>query len=140
VKDKISRISDYTPSRAVDDIIESDGTPEGIVKALESNFAIEDARSFNPDRPYNGQSHTNQGDRGKQLVIGVTMRDIADCMALGILLASDGQEKAYRGVACIGDLYETGDFDPMAAIQNATCQIEKRMGIYPNVPELTSDP
>lgn len=37
------------------------------------------------ERPYNGQAHTDYGERGKQLVVGLTMRDIKDCLVMAIL-------------------------------------------------------
>jgi hypothetical protein len=91
------------------------------------------------DRPYNGQPHTQEGERGKTLVEGLTMRDVADCMAIGLLQVS-GIPELYdaveRGVWTYKDLYKLEDFDPVAAIQCMGCQLEKMMGIYPNVPEL----
>lgn len=91
------------------------------------------------DRPYNGQPHTDEGERGKTLVEGLTMRDVCDCMAIGLLEASEIPElydAVERGVWTYGDLYKLEDFDPVAAIQNMACQLEKMMGIYPNVPKL----
>ncbi len=37
------------------------------------------------ERPYDGQSHTDQGERGKTLVEGLTMRDIQDCLIMAML-------------------------------------------------------
>jgi hypothetical protein len=53
------------------------------------------------------------------MVIGLTMRDVADCIRRGQLLAC---------TSGTGD-----DFSPLAAIQNAMCEIERMMGIFPNV-------
>lgn len=69
-------------------------------------------------RPYDGQSHTHFGGRGKTVVKGLTMRDIADCI-------EEGQRQATRP----GDRI---DYDELAVIQNALCAVEKKMGIYPN--------
>lgn len=91
------------------------------------------------DRPYNGQPHTYEGERGKTLVEGLTMRDVCDCMAIGLLDASgipELQDAADRGVWTYNDLYKLEDFDPVAAIQNMACRIEMMMGIFPNVPKL----
>ena len=91
------------------------------------------------DRPYNGQPHTDEGERGKTLVEGLTMRDVCDCMAIGLLDASgipELQDAADRGVWTYNDLYKLEDFDPVAAIQNMACRIEMMMGIFPNVPKL----
>jgi hypothetical protein len=92
------------------------------------------AYSLERDRPYDGQPHTDQGERGKQLVAGLTMRDVADCMVLGFLDAAGiERERPIRD-----DIYtiDLPDIDPGAVIQNALCHIEKMMGIYPNVPGL----
>jgi hypothetical protein len=121
------------------------------------------------DRLYDGQHHTNEGERGKTSVSGLTMRDIADCFVKGLLLAqppandfnerwdfSSGEAvatpyllakiaetptsseylaaKAELGLWTYGDVYSIcEDYDPIAAVQNAMCEIEKMMGIYPNI-------
>ena len=92
------------------------------------------AYSLDRNRPYDAQPHTSGGKRGKQIVSGLTMRDIADCMVLGFLDAAGIQ----RGNPIRDDIYsiDLDDLDPGAVIQNATCHIEKMMGIYPNVPGL----
>jgi hypothetical protein len=91
------------------------------------------AYSLERNRPYDGQSHTDQGTRGKTAVAGLTMRDIADCMVRGFLDAAGIQrENPIRD-----DLYTIEEeLDYGAVIQCAMCWIEKYMGIYPNVPEL----
>jgi len=91
------------------------------------------AYSMDRNRPYDGQPHTDSGERGKTLVEGLTMRDIADCIVMGFLEATGGAKEnpVYNdvyGVDC--------DFDPIAVVQNAMCQAEKMMGIFPNVPPL----
>lgn len=91
------------------------------------------------DRPYDGQPHTDEGERGKTLVEGLTMRDVCDCMAMGLLDASgipELQDAVDRGIWTYGDLYKLEDLDPVAAIQNMACRIEMMMGIFPNVPKL----
>ena len=92
------------------------------------------ALSLDRNRPYDSQPQTNQGERGKRLVSGLTMRDISDCMVLGFLDAAGID----REVPIHDDIYNINfeDIDPGAVIQNATCHIEKLMGIYPNLPEL----
>ena len=107
---------------------------------LEKAFAdIQGDSAFRMDRerPYNGQMHTDQGERGKTLVEGLTMRDIADCMVRGFLDAGGiDTENPIRD-----DIYKIDEtkLDPGAVIQCSMCWIEKYMGIYPNVPELTYD-
>ena len=99
-------------------------------------------------RPYNGQPHTDFGERGKTLVKGLTMRDISDCIAQGFLAAS-GDNELYEKTSSrssdeasyhknnweYNDLYKinANDLDPMAVIQSATCFIEAYMGIFPNI-------
>lgn len=98
--------------------------------------------SLDPERPFDGQPHTDQGERGKTEVKGVRFRDLADCFVLGFLEATGSYELAQSGTASYNDMYESHendpDFDPMAVIQNMLCHVERRMGIYPNVPKLTS--
>ena len=87
------------------------------------------------NRPYDGQPHTDQGERGKTLIEGLTMRDVADCILLGFLDASGGiPENPDRN-----SLYSQPGIDgvdPGAVIQNAVCHVEKMMGIFPNIPKL----
>lgn len=95
------------------------------------------------NRPYDGQPHTDQGERGKTLVEGLTMRDVADCFALGFMqaawhVAPEVYQLSEVGQATQNDLYRIPDLnklDPGAVIKNAMCQIEMRMGIYPNIPK-----
>ena len=108
------------------------------------------------ERPYNGQPHTCHGERGKQEISGITMRDMHDCIVQGFLDASGNTELQHKTVErnkkFIGTPYENKndwrdqdvykiecDFDPIAVIQNALCHIENMMGIFPNVPELKWD-
>ena len=92
------------------------------------------AYSLERDRPYDGQSHTDQGKRGQQEVCGITMRDVADCIVLAFLSCAGMK----RECPIHDDLYtipDLNDLDPGAVIQNAMCNIEKMMGIFPNLPE-----
>ena len=94
------------------------------------------------ERPYSGQPHTDQGERGKTLVGGLTMRDVCDCFVLGWLMADGRSGLAESGQATAGDIYGDApikDIDPLAAMQNMMCEVERRMGIYPNVPGLECD-
>lgn len=86
------------------------------------------------ERPYNGQPHTDQGERGRTLVSGLTMRDVSDCFVRGFLDA--GGINTDNPIH--DDIYkiDLDKIDPGAAIKNAMCWIEKYMGIYPNVPKL----
>lgn len=87
------------------------------------------------DRPYNGQSHTNLGERGRQLIIGLTMRDVRDCYVMAFLRCLGFSEKVDDGTWCTNDLYskDLNEASPIAVAQNMTCEIERMMGIYPNI-------
>lgn len=121
------------------------------------------------ERPYNGQSWTDEGLRGKTEVKGLTMRDIRDCLIKGFLLSgatkayledgefskcwdfSSGEVKPTQYLLDNQDKYvftkvETGNWrqndvykldlsniDPIAVAQNMSCEIEKMMGIFPNI-------
>lgn len=100
---------------------------------------------LDPKRPYDGQPHTDAGERGKTLVAGLTMRDVCDCFVIGWLMASGRSSLAESGTASYNDVYEPGirldgsglpddDIDPLAVMQNMTCEMERRMGIFPNLP------
>ncbi len=102
------------------------------------------------ERPYNGQDHTFHGKRGKTIIKGLTMRDVADCIVQGFLAASckpelqnkaneinknmQNTEHAAKGNWRYQDVYEIEcDIDPIAVIQNTICFIEHYMGIFPNI-------
>lgn len=134
------------------------------------------------ERPYNGQSWTDSGERGKTEVKGLTMRDIKDCLIRAILESAPTDEyfenfhkcwdfseckhdtdkakptqflldkieqedpdylhvKAELGTWRPQDVYKIRweEIDPIAMAQNLTCQIEKMMGIYPNIGTALSD-
>lgn len=104
------------------------------------------------DRPYDGQPHTDTGIRGATEICGITFRDLRDCFIRAVLLSTGAMsiggkdmrplyEEACKGehaVLCENDLYgfDLGKLDPIAISQNLACEVEKLMGIYPNVPEL----
>lgn len=121
---------------------------------------IEDDLGFNDhnmrrDRPYNGQPHTDTGERGKTEIKGITFRDLRDCFIRAILLSTGAEtisgkdmrplyEEACKGedaVLCENDLYgwDLNQLDPMAVFQNFSCEVERIMGIFPNVPGLKSE-
>jgi hypothetical protein len=107
--------------------------PDDLLEALDET----DAPMLRPDRPYDGQSWTDEGERGRELVVGLTMRDISDCIALGFLVACGRAALADSGTATWGDVYDalnSEDLDPRVVAQDVTCRIEKRMGIFPNIP------
>jgi hypothetical protein len=121
--------------------------------ALNSSMSSSDYRN-DRERPYNGQKHTTNGHRGKQLVEGLTMRDIKDCIVQGFLISAVNDDLhnkvCEKDKEMIGTKYESknnwresdlykinfDDVDPIAILQNTMCFIEHYMGIYPNVEEL----
>ena len=108
--------------------------------------------SMRRDRPYNGQEHTSTGIRGATEIKGITFRDLRDCFIRAILLSTGGErigdkdmrplyEEACKGeiaAICENDVYgfNLDRLDPIAICQNLSCEIERAMGIYPNVPKL----
>ncbi len=98
------------------------------------------------DRPYLGQPHTATGVRGMYEIRGITFRDLRDCYIRAVLLSAYDlvpalyyeAKKGPDAVLCENDLYGfNGDeLDPMAIAQNLLCEVEKIMGIFPNVPDL----
>ena len=95
------------------------------------------------NRPYTGQEHTYLGERGKTEVKGLTMRDVHDCVMRAFFLSAfhvvpelyQEATKGERADLNHGDLFgwDLNEVDPVALLQNATCEIEKMMGIFPNV-------
>lgn len=82
------------------------------------------------NRPYDGQPHTDTGERGKEIIKGLTMRDVRDCFVVGCFEASGLPPSKYPS-----SLYELpwDEMDPLAVCQNMTCEIERKMGIFPNI-------
>ncbi len=97
------------------------------------------------DRPYTGQQWTDHGERGRKEIAGVTFRDLRDCYVRACFLSAGhqhpaGYEQALKGVdavLCENDVYELDWFsiDPIAVAQNMSCEIEKLMGVFPNLPK-----
>jgi hypothetical protein len=101
------------------------------------------------DRPYNGQPHTNTGIRGSTEIKGITFRDLRDCYIRAILLSTGAQkigdkdmrplyeeaDKGENAALCENDLYgfDFDKLDPMAICQNLCCEVERVMGIFPNL-------
>lgn len=105
------------------------------------------------DRPYSGQPHTIDGIRGSQLINGITMRDIRDAYIRAVIIShpcykegtlnllepnytlNNEAKKGPNACICGNDLFTLkGNADPIAIIQNLTCELEKLMGIFPNIP------
>jgi hypothetical protein len=112
---------------------------EKMLENVEQIITKDLSKDARRDRPYDGQAHTDEGVRGKTLVEGLTMRDVCDCMAMGLLDASGIeplQDAVEEGTWTYNDLYQLEDFDPVAAIQCMACHLEKFMGIFPNVQKI----
>jgi hypothetical protein len=102
--------------------------------------------NMNRNRPYCGQPHTDTGERGKTEIKGVTFRDLRDCFIRAVFLCAYEQNeelynearKGENAALCESDLYklDLNKLDIMAISQNLACEVEKIMGIYPNVPKL----
>ena len=116
--------------------------PKNITEAL---IELDGASAYSNDRnrPYLGQPHTDEGVRGTQKIRGLTMRDVRDCFIKGALLSNGVDQpmlydKAEKGTWLKDDIYELdwSSIDPIAVAQNMACEIEKMMGIFPNVPKL----
>lgn len=101
------------------------------------------------NRPYLGQNHTTNGLRGSQVVEGLTMRDLQDCMIRGYILAHSTYKDNSRAIEQLetnasiareamkgpyaklnaNDMFDlVGNVDPLAVIQNTMCEIEKSWG------------
>lgn len=126
------------------------GPCEGIGQAI-TDVRGSHPRSMRRDRPYDGQPHTDHGIRGATEIKGITFRDLRDAYVRAWFLASshvnyERYEEALKGENA--DLNENMLFgwnidqvDPVAVAQSLSCEIERLMGIYPNVPDLkTKDP
>lgn len=83
------------------------------------------------------------------------MRDLRDCFIRAFILSHqhykngtleliqpnatlrDEANKGQDATLCEQDVYQLiGGIDPIALSQNLGCEVEKAMGIYPNVPPL----
>lgn len=91
------------------------------------------AAHLDPTRPYDGQPHTDTGERGRTEIKGITFRDLRDCFIRALYESTGKPVEEWPG-----DIYQIdlNDLDPIAIAQNLSNNVEKRMGIYPNVPRL----
>jgi len=129
----MAEIFDIDAKRAENTIIDS---PEAFADLI-SGFS---SHNTDPSRPFTGQAHTDQGERGKTEVCGIRFRDLSDCMVKAMAYCAGGEfyDKAENNTLSYNDVYsmKLEDIDPLALAQNLTCEVEKMMGIYPNVPSL----
>jgi hypothetical protein len=115
------------------------------LESLIDDFMGNDDHNMRRSRPYDGQPWTDAGIRGKTEVKGITFRDLQDCFLRSIFLASSDQNHAAYEEACKGeeaivtwnDAYalDFNKIDIRAIAQNLSCEIEKVMGIFPNIPK-----
>lgn len=91
-------------------------------------------------RPYDGQDHTDQGERGRQIVEGATMRDIGDCLMLAYFQASGLPESDWPPRVYDLPLDVWSRMDPVAIRQSMLCNLEKLLGIYPNYGRRREEP
>lgn len=108
-------------------------TPESFGQMLEAICPSSLAAHLDPSRPYDGQPHTVYGERGAAEVHGVTFRDVQDAFIRACYESSGLPVEQWPG--SVHDL-PWDDMDILAVSQNLGCNIEKAMGIYPNVPRL----
>lgn len=111
-----------------------------------------DRCSMSRIRPYDGQPHTEMGVRGATEIKGITFRDLRDCFIRAVMLSTgaetiDGVDmhwmydeacKGEHAMLCANDLYgfNLDRLDPVAIVQNLCCEVERTMGIFPNVPRI----
>lgn len=107
---------------------------ERIIEEIDPSDLLQ---TLDPSRPYSGQPHTDLGTRGRTVVEGLTFRDLRDCFVMACFHASGLPAEEYPR-----SLYNLpwDHMDPLAVFQNMACEIERRMGIYPNVPPLEPHP
>lgn len=91
------------------------------------------AAHIDPSRPYNGQPHTDHGTRGATEIKGITFRDLRDAFIRACYESSGLPIEQWPG--SVYDL-PWREMDIIAVAQNLSCNVEKAMGIFPNVPRL----
>lgn len=107
--------------------------PEDLKGIFEAISPSDYATTMDRDRPYSGQPHTDHGERGRTFVEGLTFRDIRDCFIRGCFLSSGLEPKDWP--ISVYDL-PWSRMDIIAVAQNMACEMERYMGIFPNVPKL----
>lgn len=75
------------------------------------------------ERPYLGQPQTVHGKRGKRKVKGLSMRDVGDAIARAWAQSAAPNAAGFQ-------------VDLEALVQNTVCNLEKMMGIFPNVDKI----
>jgi hypothetical protein len=116
---------------------------DSFMTAIDAELGLSDC-DMHRDRAYQGQDHSWTGARGQFEVSNVSFRDLRDAFIRGSFMCAYNQSPELyheanlgeEGLICSNDLYtiNLGEIDPMAIFQNMACEIEKMMGIYPNIP------
>lgn len=163
--DEKKRFQEMHPDIPVFDMQKGD-TLASVMDRIGESMGWHD-HNMNRDRPYSGQAHTDEGERGKTEVKGITFRDLRDCFIRAVILSTGGSnyqprtgnsiednkiksrieslyreaEKGDRAALCSDDLYgwDLDKIDPMAIAQNLSCEVERIMGIFPNIPKEKND-
>lgn len=76
------------------------------------------------DPPYTGQPHTSYGERGRTEVKGIKFSDLYQ--AVSVAIKQSCMDKAE---------FDALRIDPEAVAQNLSCEVERLMGIFPNIPK-----
>ena len=71
--------------------LESENFEQELESAIQSIGGSSDYRN-DRERPYDGQSWTDEGERGKTEIKGLTMRDLKDCLVKAMLISSPSEE------------------------------------------------
>lgn len=105
-------------------------TPADLDRVLERLSPSDYMTAMFGDRPYDGQPHTDSGIRGATEIRGVTFRDVRDAFVRACFHASGLTTEGWPV-----SLYQLPwqHMDPLAVCQNMLCEIERVMGIYPNL-------
>lgn len=121
-----------------------------IIEAAFGEMLNEAKKDMSTEREFGGQPWTTDGERGATLVTGLTMRDIRDCYVRAYimshpptpanLLLIEETEKGVDAKLSVASMFDMeGDVDPVAVSQNLCCEIERAMGIFPNIPKVSKE-
>ena len=80
---------------------------------------------INETPPYNGQPHTSYGERGKVEIKGIKFSDLYQAISVAIKQSCVNEEE-----------FDKIPIDVEAVAQNLNCNVEKLMGIFPNIEKL----
>jgi len=124
---------------------------EGII---DEAFPDDNWASMWRGRPYLGQSWTDSGKRGQEEIKGITFRDLRDCYIRAVFLSTgrpaeiahlyDEADKGDEANLSSNDIFGIpqdvwNGLDPIAVAQNLSCEIEKIMGIFPNIEDRSTE-